>query len=398
MGTKLLVWNIQNFTINKISLANANPHVPLQHPNNINVQKLLYILNNVNLTDPDIFVVIEVISGRGERGSPVNGRGAQGLVTLLGHLRAMSPHWCLVPALKLVNKINVTEIDGDNEDEDDNPLLQLINDGQYTEGIGVFFRQDRVSFQGPYIWPNTPDSPLKVAVPAGGGAVAGPYLPGWQNCLPAGNYFAGQYTYFYPNGSPVEFPATTSRNPFLTRFVELGGAHRIINLASVHFPPNLAAAETALARLAGYLFDKVIANNEVQVIAGDYNIDFGQEFCYARSALQDLYRFTPVLRYGMPPSMLKRRSIATPTFYQPKLLLDNVAIRFGAQAVVPGQRWAIMNRIYDPDIPTLMENSLAQILALPPNQQDEVFRRPLNFGRLGPVPGTSDHLAVFVEF
>src|SRR5690606_27901521 len=144
---KLLVWNIQNFTLNKInpaigdqavvSLPGTAPLIQVPY-NNLRDN---YIVSNVTSSDPDIFVLIEVISGKGTKGSLVSGKGAQGLLQVLKRLRATSDQWCLVPALKLVNKINITEIDGEGDSED-NALLALLNEGQYTEGIGVFYRKD----------------------------------------------------------------------------------------------------------------------------------------------------------------------------------------------------------------------------------------------------------------
>ncbi len=46
---------------------------------------------------------------------------------------------------------------------------------------------------------------------------------------------------------------------------------------------------------------------------------------------------------------------------------------------------------------SLMYNSPAQIAMLPPCEQDDAFRQPFNFGKLGPVPGTSDHMAIYLE-
>lgn len=397
MPTKLLVWNIQNFTINKINYWDSNIGLNSRTVTNLPQLKLHYILNNVTLTDPDIFVVIEVISGKGSKGSLVSGKGAQGLLFLLKCLRALNNQWCLVPSLKLVDKVNVTEIIQDRGDDEEESLKQLINEGQYTEGIGVFYRQDRLTFQGPYVWPNTPNNSDKRAVPASG-ATPGPYPDEWQNCLPNGNYFAGQFEFFYPNKSPIEFPATTSRVPFLTRFVEINDPKRLITLAAVHLPPNTTGASPALSRLAGCFLDNGITDNEVQIIAGDYNLNFGEYYNTDRTHLQGLYGFEPAFVYGDSPTMLTRIKTATPIAYQPSLILDNIAVKFGMQANKSNNKKAIINRVFDKDIPTLMEISLDKILQLPHDKQDETFRLPLNYGRLGPVPGTSDHLAVFVQF
>lgn len=409
MPLKLLAWNIQNFTLNKIDATIGDitavwlPDGPVASMR-YNSLRSDYIIDTVTLADPDIFVLIEVISAKGTKGSLVSGKGAQGLLQLLNLLRTKSDQWCLVPALKLVNKINTTEIDGEG-DAEDAELLELLNEGQYTEGIGVFYRKDRLDFVGPYVWPNTPgnDAANKVAVLPGNGVTPGPYPNEWQNGLPAGNYYAGQYVYASKaepgkvKSSPLEFPGKESRVPFLTRFVEKGGTKRVISLASVHFPPNSKNAETALARLAGYFEDVGIADNEIQVIAGDYNIDFGEEYSLARMHLVGLYEFDVAFGYGASPTMFKRASQATPTDYQHDLVLDNVAIRRGKDAIEPVGAWVI-NRVNAQGIPSAMWISMDQILQEPPAVQDDVFRLPMNFGRLGPVPGTSDHLPILTAF
>lgn len=406
MPLKLLVWNIQNFTLNKIDTTIGDQAVvslpgtlPLTQVPYNNLRDN-YIVSNVTSYDPDIFVLIEVISGKGTKGSLVSGKGAQGLLQLLNRLRATSDQWCLVPALKLVNKINITEIDGEGDSED-NALFALLNEGQYTEGIGVFYRKDRLDFVGPYVWPDTPgnDQVNKTAVPPGDGVTAGPYPVEWQNGLPDDNYYAGQYVYTSDSWmGEIEFPATESRVPFLTRFVEKTGKKRGISLAAVHFPPNSQAAETALARLASYFEDVGVADNEVQVIAGDYNLNFGEEFNFARFHLEELYGFTVALGYGAAPTMFRRTSVATPTDYQPNLVLDNVAIRMGKDADEPNKEIKVLNRVRAPGIPSYMRVPMAQILQLPPDQQDAVFRLPMNFGFMGPVPGTSDHLGILATF
>ncbi len=398
MPTKILVWNIQNFTINKIDPNFVNHIVvPSVHGGfsfqtvQLSTMKLDYILNNVIVTDPDIFSVIEVISGRGPKGSLVSSKGAQGVLALLNSLRKLNTNWCLVPPLKLTDKIQLSEADDGH--------IELLSDGTYTEAIGVFYRKDRLDFVGPYVWPaaGSNDNPNKIADPRDG-TVAGPYPDVWSNCLPPGNYNAGQYEFYTEDDQELLFPAEGSRRPFLTQFVERGGNQRTISLASVHYPPNQSSAITAWARTIRYFIDDYpLGDKEVVCIAGDFNINYRGEDYVPTDFYSTYYNFHTLIngkKYF--PTIYQRNANATPWIYVKNQGLDNATVRYGPQALEFNPTFEFMDRVEAGNHPSLLYNDLNVIRALPTvDEQNELFRQPNNFMKLGPVPGTSDHIGMF---
>ncbi|MGB8195031.1 MAG: hypothetical protein WCF67_24055 [Chitinophagaceae bacterium] len=404
MPVKLLVWNIQNFTLNKIDWTIGDTVYDDFSPTRnsykfgaqYNTLRNDYILNNVSLTDPDIFIVIEVVSGRGPKGSLITSKGAAGVTTLLARLRTLNNNWCLVPPLKLTDEIQVGEIEDQQEHQH---LLELLGEGSYTEGIGVFFRKDRVSFTGPYVWPNQPanNNAHKIAVPANG-AVSGPYPDIWQACLPVGNHFAGQFE-FRDNTGEKLFPAQGSRRPFFTTFRELHGNQRDISIASVHFPPQKNPAVAALNNLATFLSTNVpLGNNAAMLIVGDYNINPYADAMNSLSAALLNTGFTPLINRDnkRTSTMYYTNSNATPFVYiKDRQPLDNIAVRAGSSFDANDLDLRIINRVVESSI---LFTDLNVIQSLPTKDlQDEIFRKPLNFKKIGPNPGTSDHLAVFFQ-
>lgn len=397
MPSKILIWNIQNFTLNKIdwTIGDIVEYYGTQNPTFYAAYNTLrndYIISNIELENPDIFIVIEVISGRGAKGSLVSGRGAMGVTTLLSRMRRLNKNWCLVPPLKLTAEIQVGEIEDDNDQE----LLQLLSEGGYTEGIGVFFRSDRVDFVGPYIWPNQPgnDNAGKTSVPFGTATPAA-YPEEWQSCLPQGNYYAGQFEYKV-TGHEKFFPAETSRRPFFTKFQEKTGMNRFLSIFSVHFPPKENSAVAALTTLGEYLKDNyVVANNEILMIVGDYNINPCNENVTSLKMPLEGTGLVPLLtcQSGVDSTIFYSNSYATPNlYYKANKVLDNVAVKFGSRQIFQDLNIGVVNRVANSSI---LYTPLNVIKSLPtPERQNEVFRHPSNFKKIGPNPGTSDHLPV----
>jgi len=412
MPTKILVWNIQNFTINKIDFEKGE-RIALPSPPSVffatssTILKNDYIIDNVALANPDIFIVIEVVSGRGPKGSMVTSKGAMGVQTLLKRLKSLSNNWFLVPPLKLTDQIQVAEIDDEGPDED---LSELISEGGYTEAIAVFFRKDKVDFVGPNVWPTVPgnDNPGKASVPPGPGVVAGAYPAEWQSCLPRNddgsyNYFAGRADFRTAGGDEWLFPAIQSRRPFLTKFRERQGMRRFLTIASVHFPPQPAPAKQAFVALVEYFnTDYAIAQDEIILIAGDYNINYYQDTERVFEFLRGQHFFT-VFNGTAQPTMYKRNGSATPTDYRPQKGLDNASVKYGSQAIFQGLTGMIFDRVRNdpgtvPPITSLLYTPYNDIISQPtPDEQNDLFREPFNFGKFGPAPGTSDHLAIYVE-
>ncbi len=406
MSTKILCWNIQNFTINKIDFSSDNNELikipttgeSYMFTGSITI-KNNYILNNVETSDPDIFIVIEVISGRGSKGSLVSSKGAQGALTLLDRLRVINNNWCLVPPQKLTNEVQLSDADGDEN------AVTLLSEGGYTEAIAVYYRKDKLDFIGPFVWPDTADSPAKTAVAPGAGVTPGAYPDIFSNCLPAGNYFAGQTVFKTTADVPKEiyFPAETSRRPFLTCFTEKAGLQRKLSIASVHYPPQAPNAKTALVQTLKYFTEcYVMIPNEVNIIIGDFNVDYNNDNLNIFGTAKVLFNYYPLFtdRNQTTGTIYYNKRYATYKKYIKSSGLDNALLRYGSQgAYGMAPVGLVLDRVNVSALGQLsqMYNSYAQIGTLPQLQQDEVFLKPFNYPGLGPAPGTSDHLAIYVE-
>jgi hypothetical protein len=406
MPTNLLIWNIQNFTSRRITPGEAGYEAMLdingQHIRTIdyNLLRQNYILNNIAAAAAHIVVVIETISGQGVKGSLIETGGSSGCRSLLGLIRQTTnnANWYLVPPLKLVDKLQVQQMKAEDERED---ILMIAKDGAYTEGVSVFYDSNHVTFIGPYVWPNSTNpntfpnnDPRKIAVTPGVPTEA--YPAPWTNVLPAGNHYAGMFEYFDGNGSELWFDGIDSRRPFFTKFTE-NGTGRIISLVSVHLPPKGPSAGVALTKVAGFFrFRYPIAQNEAIFIVGDYNVDYLAE--EGVNYLRDLdaqYGFVPIFTRAQTrsPSLYKRRGYATAEEYFSPKGLDNLAARYGSRAAANQVQFRFLDRVSPPG--ALMYFPLSEIKKIQnQDQQNTCFRLPQNFGFLGPVPGTSDHLGI----
>src|SRR5205085_11299487 len=104
----------------------------------------------------------------------------------------------------------------------------------------------------------------------------GPYPGRWNGTMPANNQgitYAAQFRFLNNNNQEIWFPNQDSRRPILTNFREVGVQNpRTFKIFSCHTTPN-TNAKTAVARVAG-LAEAVPGNNEVTVLAGDFNVDY----------------------------------------------------------------------------------------------------------------------------
>jgi hypothetical protein len=390
MSTKLLVWNLQGFTINKMS-PQLNDWVsfgtgPKRARYQYSAQKVKYILSNVRKYDPAIFAVIEVISGQGPRGSLINTNGKLGCFELLKKLKEKDENWCLIPPLRLVNKVQIDEKDG---------YAELVSEKSYTEGIAIFFLGNRLDFVGPYVWPITDKkniNPDTVAQPTG---PAGPYPDEWQAGLPPKNYFAGQYKFIGKDLKEIQFPSISSRCPFLVQFREQIKQKRLITLITLHFPPNNTSTQ-AFAKLATYIKEYKMAKDEVMLVAGDFNINKSYEYGIGKDA--GLWAMFTKETFPNGSTMNKSAKVATPISYlKPGEFLDNILFRFGSKELIDRAKLGaqIADRV---EIDSLLMTPMNEIMAIDDeDEQDELFTHPLNFGYLGPSPGTSDHLALYAK-
>ncbi len=292
--TRILYWNIENFSLNKI----FNNFNGLAF--GLSLDRQFHILHEVmGQNVPDIFVIVEVYSRIKEVGLEgtvlkANGNAGKGVLLLHDRIRKVyGNEWCLVPPLNL-------GCEG------------------YREAVAVFYNSEKLQFDGPYIWCQEP--------PIRPGAIATDwsqpihehtinnrtnYPCQWQNVMPNPHHpnpnlklnrgrrvdmggvvhsvpewqFAGQWQY-YKNETPVPspivagdipnriyFPGRDNRSPFLTQFIDLtnGANNRIIKLFAVHTSPDTAAQ--AVRKLANVQEIQDINANDVSVIVGDFNVD-----------------------------------------------------------------------------------------------------------------------------
>jgi hypothetical protein len=436
MPIKLLVWNIQKFTLNTIDFFKKQLELSDRF---FALSRSAYILDNVTKLDPDIFVVIEVQSARGVKGSllPANGIGGQGCLALLAALKTTNENWRLVPPLKLVPKTVVQNTKGRHSEL--GTQSAIVNPNNFTEVIGVFFRSDRWAFQGPYVWPaSDPSTPgSKRAVPNGAGVQTADYPPEWQQALGTDasgdpNRFAGQFEYFKPRDSQekndeIGFPFEKHRSPFTTQFRRLGKPE-VLTLVSVHFPPDNSMASHALGKTLEYFSKGNYKRQEKEIVlmAGDFNVDIADLLSAAskvaskkrkRSAeasaqflVKETLRTTGFAigwTKNSPPTIL--RPTVKMRFSNPATLdeylgssLDNFAVR--PPVFKENMRYMVIDRVMGTKIndelflPSLMlaKPDILQDIK-PQEKQNRVFRENQNYKHLGPNPGTSDHMALYIE-
>jgi hypothetical protein len=276
--TRILYWNISNFSRNKI----ANP---LWYRQAESADRLVHIVNEVFAQQvPDIFVVVEVYYRRAYwmlEGLPVSDASRAGVIGLLDAIRAVTNNnWMVVPAL-------------------------WSGTAGFCEGVAVFYNQTVVQFAGPYVfgpdyrtagahsppivrgcprpqtvrpgwapgaWPNGPRLyPLSWQQPPGGGGSCLPAraTPAGVNAMVNEDRLAGQYEFFDAFGNRIYFPGQMQRSPFLTCFDVLGAAKRL-KIFAVHTSPLFAAQ--ALAQLQ-HIQELPPAANEVSIVVGDFNVD-----------------------------------------------------------------------------------------------------------------------------
>lgn len=377
---RIMAWNIQFFTERRVN--NPEGDTTAERLNNMLTAgaNRQYITSTVARADPSIFIVIEPLSEAGGNGTLATGGGPQGLLYLLNAFRRYDEAWCMVPPLKTRNR---------------NP------DGKtYTETVGVFYRNDRLEFTGPYIWPAA-NAAAGPSVPPG--AAAANYPDPWDRTVPAGTQVAAQCE-FFNGGVEVTFPNPENRRPVLTTFVERAAPGRTLKVFSCHTKPG-TDARTATARISD-LAEAVPAANQVSILIGDFNVDFLSTNTVTQATimfLQGMQGFRPLI--NAPPTLYERVETATPVSYLRNLCLDNAWVRYGTGAApaAPLPLGYVVNRVIDgtgpaPGIPWDMLDSLAEIQAIPVATRDDTFREGVNFGHLGPpAAGTSDHLPIIAD-
>jgi hypothetical protein len=287
--TRMLIWNIQQFSINKIfsSSTVVNPGHGGLSDQLTAIQRKQLIVYVLAATQPDIIVVVEVSSGEniaGDLATPTGGIESVALMQYFFNQHAGTPGgWNAVPPL-------------------------YVGTGGRAETIGIFYRRTNNAgtitryFTGPNIWTG---GLAGSSVPPGGGAppaapATGLPLPlgtvnvngmlqptgsGAVRMIPAGalhnagvaeNLVAARVNFDDAMGQPIDFQGL--RQPYMATFTEantVGGAvQRDLTLFAIHAPPNNVAAAAYINGLST-MPDAVgaLGPNETRVIGGDFNIN-----------------------------------------------------------------------------------------------------------------------------
>lgn len=387
---RVLMWNIQSFTMSRINDSRGANPVERAASAEKSLANTMYIMDTVQEADPDIFVVLEARTGQGPVAQLATGNGPAGLIHLLSEIREWtgSPNWSLVPPLRV------------------NPPDPLAI-ATHTETVGVFWRNDRLTFTGPYVWPgggaNASGPPI-----APGGAAGAVYPAPWNAVVPGGTTAAAWCRYYDNNGAEVLFNDATHRRPYWTVFQELAGAGRTINLYSVHFKPGVNA-QTAVARFSG--IPVAPGAGVFDVVVGDFNINLAAPTLIQQAALQ-LFgwdNFGRVSPPGNAPTMIAANGNALPGAYLRNFCLDFGFVRYGAgtqPALGNGPVAGAINRVAGtvaaaplPAFTRDMAQALATVAGIvDPAEQARVFRTRWNYGHISPpAPGTSDHLPILLQ-
>lgn len=291
--TRVLIWNIQQFSVNKIFSASTvvSPgHGGLQ--DQVAAAQRRNVINHVlAATNPDIIVIVEVSSGENIAGDLATPTG--GIEALAHMLFAFNQHlgtpggWNAVPPL-------------------------YVGTGGRAETIGILYRRTNNAgtvsryLTGPNIWTGgtagmsvrpgmgaPPATPYTgIPLPIGTVNINGMLVPfgvgaGVARQIPAGalhnpgvfeNLVAARTAFDDGNGTATDVNFGPLRQPYMVSFTEaatVGGAiQRNLTLFAIHSPPNNIDAQAYINRLA-VIPDVVgpLGANETRVVGGDFNIN-----------------------------------------------------------------------------------------------------------------------------
>jgi hypothetical protein len=279
---RILYWNINNFTNEKIAAASkkrsredvewgAGPRGPTH---------LQIILDTLQAVNPvtgnpaalDFIVIVEIYSrmGLAGEGSPIAASGLAGCTNLLNQINndpniPGNGNWSLVPPI----------VTGQN--------------GQ-REAIAVYYNSNNWYFLGPNTWPFPYGPALDNGLPNRVIPVTYPYVPGVIGATSNERRRAGRYRFgtWVPGGMPnhnpgllVQFPGAANRKPWLTCFGDINNDDNLVRIMSLHTKPNdLMAhvnyanqATTNLADIYDMTARPADAANQIDVIVGDFNVN-----------------------------------------------------------------------------------------------------------------------------
>jgi hypothetical protein len=274
--TRILYWNINNFSINKIyNTSSWGAFVEAQ-------SRLNHILNEViaptaplpanSPPPPDMIIIAEVFSRTREvsfQGNVNNSGSRVGLAVLLllDQIRnRLGNTWCLVPPI-------------------------MLGDFGIRESVAVYYNAATLQFTGPYIWADNNGVDLSQPATAPNLANITDYPASWRNAMPnptnpigalqmnrtwnppvgaaVPEYrSAGQWEHYLATGARINFPNAQNRSPFYTRMLDAAG--RTLKVFTVHTSPATSVGGTnSIAAIT----DLALAANEVGIVVGDFNVD-----------------------------------------------------------------------------------------------------------------------------
>ncbi|WP_431470196.1 hypothetical protein [Sphingosinithalassobacter sp. LHW66-3] len=286
--TRVLFWNIEQFSINKIF--SASTQVTPGHGGLTDqvaaAQRKLVISHVLAATVPDIIVIIEVSSGEniaGALATPTGGLESVAMMQYYFNQHFLVPGgWNAVPPL-------------------------YVGTGGRAETVGILYRRTndagtvRRYFTGPNVWTGGVGG---MSVPPGPGVVPAAYtglpLPigtvningmlvptgsGAARQIPAGalhngglheNLAAARVDFLDGTGAAIDFHGL--RQPYMATFTEAviatGVVQRNLTVFAVHSPPQDPAATNYIVGLAA-MPDVVgaLGANETRLIGGDFNVN-----------------------------------------------------------------------------------------------------------------------------
>ena len=401
---KILAWNIQWFTLSRIVPEVPDWHLGYQDESDRAFANQRYIMSTIREADPDVFVLVEARCRYSwTLGTLATGDGPQALLLVLALLRdQLSTSWCLVPPLV----INPSELEPG-----------------YTETIGVFWRNDRLQFIGPFAWPpnEAGNAPSPTGPPVWPNLPhAAQYPQPWNAAMPTqpadDMYPAAAVQWMNTKRQEVYFNESRFRRPVLTAFNERDGAKRQVRLISFHLPPNANAQQALSNLLDTHTVYWQPGNNQLTALVGDFNLDLNGSINAVQPwRLLEMHGFERILPPQIPvpfpvlsaysPTTYVQVSTATPNGYRRTACYDYGAVAYGTGAR-PAQSYpaVVAERVGgtapSPPLPGFsveMARSLGWFEQVQnADERNGLFRQRWNYGHIARPPGTSDHLPVFM--
>lgn len=286
--TRVLIWNIQQFSINKIFSASTvvTPgHGGLKDCDAAWQRKQL-IIHVLRATQPDIIVLIEVSSGQningGDLATPTGGLESIAQMQYFFNQFAGTPGgWNAVPPL-------------------------YVGTGGRAETVGIFYRRTDDTgtisryFTGPNVWTggvngrslppggHGPAVYSGLPLPIGSVNINGMLQPtgsGDARIIPATalhnrgvaeNLVAARVNFYDVNGHAIDFQGL--RQPYMATFTEAntasGAVQRNLTLFAIHAPPDSTSAARYISVLP-LMADVTnpLGADETRVVGGDFNIN-----------------------------------------------------------------------------------------------------------------------------